>query len=186
MNEQANRIQSLEAQVLDLARRLERVETGGDAVDGRPPQAARPHDDDLALLDRLRARPGGAVAYAGAATLGSRDCLWIKEHAVADVVELEPDALARVLAALGHPARLTLLRALAEAPRSSQQLQEALGVSSPGQLYHHLKELLATGLVRQVRRSHYEVADHQVVPLLTVFAAASDLVASTPDPPEAA
>lgn len=179
MNEPKDRMQSLESQVAELARRLERVEAGGGG-DARPVQAPRDRDDDLSILDRLRSRPGGAVAYAGAAKLGERECLWIKEHTVPDVVELEPDALARVLAALGHPSRLTLLRALAEAPRGSQQLQEALGVSSPGQLYHHLKELVATGLVRQVRRSHYEVADHQVVPLLTILAAVSDLVASTP------
>ena len=185
MNEREDRMQSLESQLAELARRLDRVEAGGDAGDALAPRPPRDRDHDLSLLERLRTRPGGAIAYAGAATLGDRDRLWIKEHAVPDIVELEPDGLARVLAALGHPARLTLLRALAEAPRSSQQLQEALGVSSPGQLYHHLKELLATGLVRQVRRSHYEVADHQVVPLLTVFAAASDLVASTPQPEEA-
>ena len=184
MNEPEDRMQSLESQVAELGRRLERVETGGSG-DAHPAQAPGARSDDLSLLERLRTRPGGAIAYAGAAKLGDRDCLWIMEHAVPDVLELDPDTLARVLAALGHPARLALLRALAEAPRSSQQLQEALGVSSPGQLYHHLKELLATGLVRQVRRSHYEVADHQVVPLLTVLAAVSDLVASTPPPEEA-
>jgi DNA-binding transcriptional ArsR family regulator len=183
MSEHEDRMQSLESHVAELAGRLARLETGTGGDVPRGPRAPR-DGADLSFLERLRTRPGGAIAYAGAAPLGGRDCLWIKEHAVPDVVELDPDRLARALGALGHPARLILLRALAEAPRSSQQLQEALGVSSPGQLYHHLKELLATGLVSQTRRSHYEVADHQVVPLLTVLAATSDLVASTPPPEE--
>jgi DNA-binding transcriptional ArsR family regulator len=96
-------------------------------------------------------------------------------------MEIDPTLVTRTLATLGHPSRLLLLRALLPAPRSSQQLQEVLGVSSPGQLYHHLKDLLAAGLVRQTARSQYEIASHHVIPLLVIFAAATGFTAGAPD-----
>ncbi len=69
-----------------------------------------------------------------------------------------------------------MVRALLQQPRTSQDLQAILGVSSPGQLYHHLKELLAAGIVTQTSRSHYEIGERQVVPVLAALAAVSDLV----------
>lgn len=188
-SDQEKRVRSLESQVAELARRIERLESEsgrGSRRRTRPP--VKPAADDLSLLQRLRSRRGrryrakgarGAVAYAGAASFGNRECLWIMEHALPELVALEPNRLARALAALGHPSRLILLRALMRKPRGSQELQEVLGISSPGQLYHHLKELLSTGLVRQTGRSQYEIADRQIVPLLAVLAAVSDLVDST-------
>lgn len=182
-------MRSLESQVTELARRLERLESGSGRGSARRARApAKPAADDLWFLQQLRSRRGsryrakgmhGAVAYAGAVSLEDRERLWITEHPLPELMALEPDRLARALAALGHPTRLTLVRALMQEPRGSRELQEALGISSPGQLYHHLKELLAVGLVRQTGRGHYEVADRQIVPLLAVLAAVSDLVDST-------
>jgi DNA-binding transcriptional ArsR family regulator len=65
-------------------------------------------------------------------------------------------------------------------------LQEALGDTSTGHLYHHLRELQAAGLVQQRRRGEYELVPHAMVPLLVVVAAALDLGAdSVPSPPTA-
>ena len=153
-------------------------------------------------MDRLAGRrapryrgPGvrGAVAYAGAARLGEREVRWIQEHPLPELLAIDPALVARTLAALGHPARLLVVRALLRQPHSSQQLQGVLAGSSPGQLYHHLKDLLAAGLVRQSARSQYEIASHQVVPLLATLAAAADATGAAPaaaappppgDPPE--
>jgi DNA-binding transcriptional ArsR family regulator len=180
MIDQDARVEALEAQLATLARRVERLE-GGRARE----HASEPAATDLSFLEQLRSRRGsryraadarGAIAYAGAAGFGDRESLWIREHAVPEILALEPERLVRAFGALGHPARLVLLRALLARPHSSSELQGVLGVSSPGPLYHHLKELLATGLVTQTGRSQYEVAVHHVVPLLAVLAAVSDLV----------
>jgi len=118
----------------------------------------------------------GAVVYAGVSRFGDRESLWIKEHGVPELLDLDPRGLARVLAALAHPARLTLARALVQAPRTSQELQEVIGTASAGQLYHHLKDLVAAGVVNQAVRSRYEIAPEHTIPLLALLAAAGDLL----------
>jgi ArsR family transcriptional regulator len=182
MDEYKARMKALDEQVAKLARRLEHLERQPRRRPQQPQDAA---GAPLALIEHLRGRRKGrfrakgmrgAIAYGGAVVFGERECLWIKEHPLPDVCALAPDRLAQVLAALAHPARLILLRALLEQARTSQELQAILGVSSPGQLYHHLKELLAAGVVTQARRSHYEITPRQVVPLLAVLATAFDLV----------
>lgn len=173
------RVSALARRVVDLEREVKRRPARSSS---HPPEAL---GADLALVEQLRRRQGrryrtkqlqGAVAYGGAVRFGERECLWIREHPLPEIVAHEPGPLAQALATLGHPARLVLLRALLQHSRTSQELQAILGVSSPGQLYHHLKELLAAGIVTQTRRSHYEVAARRVVPVLAVLAAAADLV----------
>ena len=87
----------------------------------------------------------------------------------------DPAAIASVLGSLGSPARLALLTTLVAGPRSRPELQDALGESSTGQLYHHLRDLQAAGLIHQPKRGRYEIAAHTVVPLLTILAAAGDV-----------
>lgn len=43
---------------------------------------------------------------------GSGEVVWQLEHPVSDVVDADPVAAARVLAALGHPLRLEIVRRL--------------------------------------------------------------------------
>jgi ArsR family transcriptional regulator, arsenate/arsenite/antimonite-responsive transcriptional repressor len=87
----------------------------------------------------------------------------------------EPEILAPVLAALGSPLRLVLVKALLQAPRTNQQLQEISGIGSPGQLYHHLKELISSGVIEQHSRNLYRVNPSKLVPILTIFAAVLDI-----------
>ena len=192
----------LEQRLRELTRRVEQLERNGPrngpksgpkSEPGSEKERAgrsRPGAEGLALVEQLRSRQGGrfrragiegAVVYAGAARFGERQHLWVKEQPLPDLVDLDPGGIARVLGALGHPARLLLLRALLRQPCSRQQLQEALGLASVGQLYHHLKELLAAGLVAQVRRSQYEIAADRVVPLLVMLGAASEFVGAARD-----
>jgi DNA-binding transcriptional ArsR family regulator len=179
----------MEARLAALDRRVEDLER---QVRTHPTRASRSRLDglgaDLALLERLRARDGrryrgrrmrGAVAYGGAVVFGEREYLWMREHPLPELASLEPSRLAQALATLGHPARLVLLRALLQQARTRRDLQALLGVPSPGQLYHHLKELLAAGIVTQTRRGHYEITERRVVPVLAALAAVSDLVETT-------
>ncbi len=139
---------------------------------------------DLRLLDDLRHREGsryeqgalrGAITLAGAATTGIGEVLWAGEHGLAEIWNLDPSNLARLLAALGHPARIVLVRALLAGERTSQELGEVVGSGSAGQLYHHLKDLMAAGIVDQAGRNQYRISKTRVVPLLVILAAAGDV-----------
>lgn len=136
------------------------------------------------LLEVLRQRDGppyardgirGALLYAGAVDLAGAEYVWQIERALPFLLDLDAEAVAPVLLALGNPWRLRLVRALLRGPRSSQQLQEAVGLGSPGQLYHHLKELLAAGIIEQRARSEYRLAARKIVPFLIILTAALDL-----------
>ncbi|MDT3439742.1 helix-turn-helix domain-containing protein [Pseudofrankia sp. BMG5.37] len=180
----------LEQRVAALERRVERLEAAPVTSAERQGPDRSTEASSLQLLNRLRERagvedhggprtgvgdPSGAVAYAGAVTVDDREYLWAKEHQVRDIVGLDWAAAATTLECLGSPARLTLLAALIRAPRSRAQLQEALGETSSGHLYHHLRELQAARLLVQRRRGEYELATHVLVPLLAIVAAAMDL-----------
>ena len=170
----------------DLERRVAALEASAPAMAaGEPAPLA-----DLKALDDLRRRDGprysrgrmrGAVTYAGSARLGDEEVLWAGERGLAQIWDMDLAEVATLLAALGHPARLALVRALLVGERSSQELQEVIGSGSAGQLYHHLKDLLAAGVVDQAGRSRYRISAGRIVPLLVIFAAAGD-VARPHDP----
>jgi DNA-binding transcriptional ArsR family regulator len=177
---------SMMTRLEDLERRVGALEANSPAAGAVEPAPLA----DLRALDELRHRDGpryvrgrmrGAVSYAGSARLDDEEVLWAGEHGLAQIWDLDLAEVARLLAALGHPARLALVRALLVGERSSQELQEVIGSGSAGQLYHHLKDLLAAGVVDQAGRSRYRISASRIVPLLVIFAAAGD-VARPHDP----
>ncbi|MEW6059695.1 MAG: helix-turn-helix domain-containing protein [Actinomycetota bacterium] len=91
----------------------------------------------------------------------------------------EPKAVARVLTALANGTRLRIVGELMHGPVSTGELAERLDQPSSGQLFHHLKELLAAGVIHQPVRGTYALRRQHAVPLLAVLSAASDL---TPSP----
>jgi DNA-binding transcriptional ArsR family regulator len=139
---------------------------------------------DRTLVDHLRERVGdGDISYAGSVGFGGREYVWAKDHAAADILAADWTRVSRTLESLGSPARLTLLAALLRAPRNRAELHEALGDTSTGHLYHHLRELQAAGLISQRRRGEYEIAPQVPVPLLVIVASALDLDAGEPVDP---
>jgi hypothetical protein len=173
-------VAEIAAQVAALTRRL-------DALTAPPPGegalAPLPALGDVAMAEALGGRRGapyeegarrGAVAYAGGATIAGREYLWQVERPLPALLDLDGAGPAAVLAALAHPHRVRLLLALLAAPRGAAELQAIIGSSSPGPLYHHLKDLLALGVVVQADKA-YQVPARHVVPLLTVIAITLDL-----------
>jgi hypothetical protein len=67
------------------------------------------------------------------------------------------------------------LRLLLDGPQSSQDLQAKLEVGAVGQLYHHLKELLAAGLIAQRGRGVYAIREQAVLPVVLAFLVAPRL-----------
>ena len=196
------RSEDLQDRLDDLATRVAALEAVQSAA--APPRAdpgsatePAPGELDVDLLHRLQGRTGapfdgvsahgvpthGSVLYAGAATVAGGSYLWQMERPVPGLLTVDDDLIARTVTAIASPTRIRLLKAVLGGAHETHQLQAALGEVSTGQLYHHLKELTATGLVVQPARGRYEIAAHAVVPLLAMIAAAFDLAGRAPDSP---
>ena len=184
------RVRELEQRVAALEAAAERVTLAG------PPAAvpggggpARPIVDPERFwaLARLAERTGpefdrdgvaGSLLYAGrVATPGGGDLIWQAEHPLPDVLTEGWEDAAAVLAALGSPVRLEIIRRLLLGGQTAGELQEIPGLGTSGQLYHHLRDLQAAGLVVQRRRGRYGLAPDKVVPALVVIAAAASMAA---------
>jgi hypothetical protein len=128
------------------------------------------------VLEGLRERhPGpGAVVLAGTVRLPDDRTLEWQEG-------LDTDALlgqdwreaAELLAALGHPVRLALVQrflggaaTVAEATAPVGEADDGFGTS--GQVYHHLRQLVAAGWLRSTGGGRYEVPPQRVVPLMSI------------------
>ncbi|WP_380164980.1 helix-turn-helix domain-containing protein [Jannaschia sp. R86511] len=125
-------------------------------------------------LEGTRARSDGAshVLWTGDVTLPDGAAAQWQQTADADALLAQDwDGPAAVVAALGHPVRLRLLQELLRGRSSAAELTEAAGTGSSGQTYHHLRQLVATGWVRQGGRGRHEVPAERVVPLLVVIGA---------------
>jgi ArsR family transcriptional regulator, arsenate/arsenite/antimonite-responsive transcriptional repressor len=123
-----------------------------------------------------RTEPGaGSVRYAGEVHLHG-DVTWEIALDAATALDLPDEPRVAVLAALGHPVRTRIVRSLlVDGPRGTAALQEAAGLASSGQLYHHLRSLTHSGLVEQDGRGSYRVSGRAVVPALVLLTAAADV-----------
>lgn len=146
----------------DLNARLDALERRVAALEGRGTADAAPTND-------------GVVTYHGRVS-APVDLEWTIQVDPARVLDLDDSPRTDVLAALGHPARAAIVRLLAaHGAQPTARLQDAAGLGSTGQLYHHLKALTACGLVEQDKRGSYRLAPRVVVPALVLLTAASDV-----------
>jgi DNA-binding transcriptional ArsR family regulator len=171
------------SQLAELARRVAALEATKGTKSKRAPTTTHDSDDLLQLLERRRAAApkdrhgrGGVVTYGGSLSLGAAEYLWAIERPLDGVLATELEAAAHVLAMLANPQRLRILVALVEQPRTAAELQKVIASKSPGPLYHHLRDLLALGVVAQHERRYVIPARH-VVPLLTALTLTVDLAA---------
>lgn len=146
----------------DLERRVDALEQAGTAPERRADRA-------------VAGPPGGTVRYSGTVHLHG-EVRWEIAYDARAALALDDGPRTAVLAALGHPVRARLLRTLlADGPTGTTALQEAAGLASTGQLYHHLRALTHAGLVEQDGRGSYRVAPRTVVPALVLLTAAADV-----------
>ncbi|SHF73291.1 Helix-turn-helix domain-containing protein [Jatrophihabitans endophyticus] len=144
-----------------LEARVRALETGAPA---RPPA---PASDDAGSVEYR-----GRVHLAGSVT-------WSRQLSTSAVLDLPGPVTVDVLAALGHPLRLDVVRRLLRAPASANELQEALDLNSTGQVYHHLRALVSARVV-VAEHQVYSVAPTAVVPLLVIVLAAGDVAGVLP------
>lgn len=188
------RIAELEQQMREVTRRMAALEQTSGAFPGAMPApgampgpggppgpgepALRPGDQPGGQLTG----PGGGeatVGYWGSGQFGPQRMVIRRQAPLAAVLATEPEAVTRVFGALASPARIILLRSLVGGPRTSQQLREVLDAPSVGQLYHHLRELLAAGLVVQPSRSVYEIPPGKVIAVCVAVSVAGQLMSTS-------
>ncbi|MET1071768.1 MAG: helix-turn-helix domain-containing protein [Umezawaea sp.] len=152
---------------MDVARKLAELEERVAALEG----------DDRVIADQPPVGDeGGTVGYHGQVTLGGGDVGWQIDVSTERVLALPERAPIEVLAALAHPVRVGIVRSLlVDGPQPGSALQEAAGLGSTGQLYHHLKTLTSSGVVEQDKRGSYRLRPTATVPVLVLLAAASDV-----------
>lgn len=162
----------------DLAKRVRRLEQ---LIGGHPtPPAASgptsPNDADTFWVLAGLAERGldGVVTYAGSVTSPDGPVHWQMSHATATLLELDWTSLAAALGALGHPVRLRILQLVARGEATSAaDLAEVADLGSTGQIYHHLRQLVAAGWLRATTRGHHQVPPERLIPLLVVLAAST-------------
>lgn len=158
----------IEELIADLAERVTRLE------------ARDPHPPKVVLDGTLEPPERGRVVYSGLGPWADHAVVWQMERTWDEVVDHEPESIARTFSALSSPVRVRIIGALVGGPLSTAALAERIDAGTSGQLFHHLKELLAAGLVRQLRRGVYTLRAQHLLPILAALSAAMDL-APTPD-----
>lgn len=148
----------------DLAARVARLEAAvfaaGDRMDSEPDSAA----EGLS----------GMLEYSGSVDF-TAPVTWNIAYSADATLDLAPETTANVFAALGHPARVEIVRLLARGNASVAHLQESGDFGTSGQLYHHLKILTAASIVTKVGRNDYGIAPTHLVPVLICLLAAGDI-----------
>lgn len=163
----------------DLTARVDALERRVHDLEHRRRSAAPAADEDVFwALAGLKARlPAGGVLYTGAVTLPTgenyewQSGLPADQLLDADWAEIAPD-LSATLAALSHPVRLLIVGLVLTGIRSVAELQQNEALGTSGQLYHHLRQLVAAGWLRSASRGRYAVPPERVIPLLAVLTAA--------------
>jgi DNA-binding transcriptional ArsR family regulator len=168
-----------------LAQRVARLE--GAAESERRDSSAIAHE----LLRRLAGDGSDAtgtatVVYAGAGPWEHGAVAWQMGRSWDDVTSGPVESVARALSALANGTRLRIVVELLRGRVSTGELADRLDQPSPGQLFHHLKELLAAGVIHQPERGTYAIRRPHVVPLLAVLSAAVDLAAPADEEKEPA
>nr|WP_156130646.1 ATP-binding protein [Paenibacillus durus] len=120
----------------------------------------------------------GGVFYSGQYRGEKQGYRWEpQERRVSQLLDLDGEKVAKILAALGHKQRLDILRSVLKEPLSGSEIVEHLNMGTTGQLYHHIKALLGADLlVQEERGGMYSLPSHRVLPLLLLLAATSDLL----------
>lgn len=181
MSDPPDRLTDLEEQVAVLRARLTTLEElvsshmQEGAAEGAPLVQAAILSPDHGSRAPRAGTTEGTLSYAGSIQSGERPYRFRQTLTAQSIFEASPELLAPIFAALSSPHRIIILRTLCERPCTAQQLQEALGMASAGQLYHHLKELQAVSLITQRERSAYMIEPTKVIPVCMALMVAFSL-----------
>ncbi|MCL2098860.1 MAG: transcriptional regulator [Oscillospiraceae bacterium] len=139
-----------------------------------------------AVLDRLENSCGengetGRVTYVGVFASGGRQSTWVKNEKSTDELLnlIETGMAGKVLNCIGSNDRLNILLSILKKPMTVAELVTDGGYNSTGQVYHHLKPLIAADLVKEddnAAKGTYFVQPHKVQGIIMLLAGISDMV----------
>ncbi len=125
----------------------------------------------------------GLVTYLGVYNSGGRQSNWIRNAVSADeLLSLIESGIAnKVLACIGNANRLAMLLEILRGPKTVASLVEKCGFGSTGQVYHHMKPLLAADVVveDEQQKGVYVIQPHKVQGIIMLLAGISDMVDET-------
>lgn len=166
-----------DAVLADLQDRVRRLEARLGPEDGAPSAPdAEPPAGTFWLLEALRAQGlTEAVAFGGTvADAEGGPVSWQITRSAEELTATDWAASVPALAALGHPSRMQILQLVATGrARTAAELAHAEGLGTTGQIYHHLRQLVAGGWLRVTTRGQHQVPAERLVPLLVVLSATS-------------
>lgn len=126
----------------------------------------------------------GAIDYMGVFASGGRQSNWIRHHV--DTNELltliENHTAEKVLNCIGNSNRLNILLAILKKPRTVAELVTVCDLNSTGQVYHHMKPLLAADLITEDEKAGkgvYIMQPHKVQGIIMLLAGICDMVDET-------
>ena len=122
----------------------------------------------------------GYVTYLGVYSSADRQSNWICNQVEADrLLELiESNAAAKVLTCINISDRLNILLALLRAPKTVAQLIEECEFNTTGQVYYHLRPLIAADLITEDKqiRGCYSLQPHRVQGVIMLLTGISDML----------
>ena len=125
----------------------------------------------------------GFVTYLGVHNSGGRQSNWIRNSVPTDdlLSLIESGVANKVLACIGNSNRLAMLLEILRGPKTVASLVEKCGFGSTGQVYHHLKPLLAADIVveDEHQKGFYIIQPHKVQGIIMLLAGISDMVDET-------
>ncbi|QGR00317.1 ArsR family transcriptional regulator [Paenibacillus psychroresistens] len=138
---------------------------------------SKPEDSKDESIDNKIENEMGTIFYSGQYR-GTNGFRWDpQQRNVSQLLGLDSDKAAKVLAALGNKQRLDILTAVLQKPLTGPEIVEQLNMGTTGQLYHHTKALLGADLlVQEDRGGKYSIPSHRSLPFLLLLAASSDLL----------
>lgn len=125
----------------------------------------------------------GLVTYLGVYNSGGRQSNWIRNGIPTDELLslIESGVASKVLACIGNSNRLMMLLEILREPKTVAELVEKCGFGSTGQVYHHMKPLLAADIIveDEQRKGVYAIQSHKVQGVIMLLAGISDMVDET-------
>lgn len=171
---------ALAQRLADLTERVTALEDRAAGTAAAASAGELPDPDVFWALHRLRSElaelgeEDGGVMIVGTVASGPSGgrAEWQQAFGTAALLESDWTSLADTVAALGQPVRLRLIQGLLAGRSTVAELVELDGVGTTGQIYHHLRQLVAAGWLQAAGRGRYEVPPHRLVPLLVTLGAA--------------
>lgn len=124
----------------------------------------------------------GEITYLGVFSSGERQSTWIRHEVNTDelLTLIENNMAEKVLSCIGSNDKLNILLSILKKPMTVAQIVKECGYNSTGQVYHHIKPLIAADLIveddKNENRGVYIIQPHRVQGIIMLLAGISDML----------